>query len=96
MPSVPSIDRGFMGYGSQHSQSPCRLLFKCLRGIEWNGLLKVCVDISYQVKAIEVAQNSFEEAAITDTRPLGAACAHKPAHIGPTWDLLLITFQSTN
>ena len=75
-----------MGYGSQHSQSPCRLLFKCLSGIEWNGLLKVCVDTSYQVKAIEVAQICFEEAAVTDTRPLGAAtCAHMPVqynHLG--------------
>ena len=32
-----------------------------------NGLLKVCVDISYQVKAIEVAEICFEEAAIADT-----------------------------
>ena len=37
--------------------------------IEWNGLLKVCVDISYQAKAIEVAEICFEEAAITDTWP---------------------------
>ena len=40
--------------------------FKILGG---NLLLKVCVDISYQAKAIEVAQICFEEAAITDTWP---------------------------
>ena len=34
-----------------------------------SGLLKVCVDISHQVKAIEVAEICFEEAAITDTWP---------------------------
>ena len=28
----------------------------------------MCVDISYQVKALEIAQISFEEAAITDTQ----------------------------
>ena len=37
--------------------------------IECNELLKVCVDVSYQVKAIEVAEICFEEAVITDTRP---------------------------
>ena len=56
----------------KNSQSPCRLHFKCFRSwgaIEWNGLLKVCVDISYQIKAIEVVEICFEEAAITDTWP---------------------------
>ena len=69
MPGVPSIDLGFMGYGSKNSQSPCRLRFKYLGRLSGNGLLKVCVDISHQVKAIEVAEIYFEEAAITDTRP---------------------------
>ena len=47
-------------------------------GIEWNGLLKVCVDISYQVKAIEVAQICSEEAAITDTQAAWC-CMHSQA-----------------
>ena len=37
-------------------------------------LLKVCDDISYQVKATEVAEICSEEAAVTDTRP--AWCLH--------------------
>ena len=37
--------------------------------IEWSALLKVCVDISYQVKAVEVAEICFKDSVITDTRP---------------------------
>ena len=40
-------------YGNKHSRSPCRLHF-ILGMIECNGLLKGCIDISHQVKAIEV------------------------------------------
>ena len=37
--------------------------------IEWEWIIKVCIDISYQVMAIEVAETCSEEAAITDTLP---------------------------
>ena len=40
--------------------------------------LKVCDDISYQVKAIEVAKICSEEAAITDTQPAWC-CMHSHA-----------------
>ena len=44
-------------------------MFKNFGAIEWIGLLKVCIDISHQVKAIEVAEICFEaDAVITDTR----------------------------
>ena len=49
--------------------------FKILGG---NLLLKVFVDIFYQVKVIEVAQTCFEEAAITDTWP-ARCCVHSRA-----------------
>ena len=38
----------------------------------------MCVDISYQVKAIEVTQICFEEAAVTDTQPAWC-CMHSHA-----------------
>ena len=44
-------------------------IFRILGRLSGNGLLKVCVDISYQVKAIEVTETCSEEAAITDTWP---------------------------
>ena len=58
----PKIHSLLVGYVSNISEFLGRL--------SGNGLLKVCVDISHQVKAIEVAEICFEEAAITDTRPI--------------------------
>ena len=57
----PKIHSLLVGYVSNISELLGRL--------SGSRLLKVCVDISHQVKAIEVTEICFEEAAITDTRP---------------------------
>ena len=44
-------------------------IFRILEAIEWEWIIKVCVDISYQVEAIEMAETRSEEAAVTDTWP---------------------------
>ena len=79
MPSVPSID-----LGNKHSQPPYRLYF-ILGMIEWNGLLEVCVDISYQVKAIEVV---LKRLLLLIHSPLSAACAHELALYACLWLLV--------
>ena len=45
------------------------LQYQILGEVEWECIIKVCVDFSYQVKAIEVAETRSEEAAITNTWP---------------------------
>ena len=50
--------------------------------IEWNGLLKVCINISYRVKAIEVV---LKRLLLLIHGLLGAARTHEPALYTHLW-----------